>query len=123
MLNVKLESCEYQLLKYHGPTGPGIESKTTDYETVALTQDYAPAVIDFWYDSTKNQTRVNPIKSSNWWLEKQIIIAINKSLIIFSLFNSHYTVYYSFIQLLLFNKICWREYSQWWVVGRWFWFH
>jgi len=36
MLNVKLESCEYQLLKHFGLTRPGIETRSTDYEADAL---------------------------------------------------------------------------------------
>jgi len=37
MLNVKQESCEYQLLKSFGLTLPENEPKSTDYEANALT--------------------------------------------------------------------------------------
>jgi len=37
MLNVKQDSCEYQLFKSLGLTRRGIQTKSTDYEADALT--------------------------------------------------------------------------------------
>jgi len=50
MLNVKLESCEYQLFKYFGLTWPGIKIRSIEYKEDTVTLDQS--LVNFLTSST-----------------------------------------------------------------------